>query len=80
VTDDLERILGDKVADGAISASDADTVREFTALLGEPEVAHRDKPLPMRILRRYQDLLCLTDEQLEQAERNRSGAKHESGQ
>jgi hypothetical protein len=79
--DDLERVLGEKVADGAMSANDADMVREFAAFLSEPEAAHQDKPLPMRILRRYQDLLCLTDEQLAQAERNRSDAGHdETGQ
>jgi hypothetical protein len=72
---DLERILGDKVADRTISADDADTVREFAAFLAEPELS-QPGPLPMRILRRYQDLLCLTDEQLAQAERNRSTTGH----
>jgi hypothetical protein len=71
---DLERMLGDKVADGTISANDADTVREFAAFLAEPEVAHKDKPLPMHVLRKYQDLLGFTDEQLAQAEQNRRKA------
>jgi hypothetical protein len=65
---ELEQQLGDGVADGRISAEDADTIREFAAFLADPEVTSpKGPPMPMSALRRHRNLLGLTDEELQQA-------------
>ena len=76
MSDNLEQQLTDSVADGRITAEDADTIREFAAFLADPEVGlpptqPDGKPLPMSVLRRHRDILGLTDEDLRQAAINR---------
>lgn len=66
MADDLERQLGDGVADGRITTEDADTIREFRDFLREAgPVGTIDAP----VLLKYADLLGLSDEQRARLER-----------
>jgi hypothetical protein len=56
---------------GAISLGDAETVRTFAAFL---QAAGRTRPIPLQVLRDFQEFLGISDERLAEIERERAEA------
>jgi hypothetical protein len=67
---DLERKLGDLLAEGKITERDAENIREFQAFLADPEIGP-GRRAPTEALRRHQHIIGLSDEDLAQIIRER---------
>ena len=69
----FDQRLGDLLDAGKIEQGDVDAVQEFRAFLADPEVPAPGQPIPVPVLRRYQEFLGLTDEDIAAVELRRRG-------
>lgn len=67
----LNAQLDARVASGKLTLSDADTVREFAAFLTAIAPYPKGEPLPLTILREYQEFIGISDEELAAIEARR---------